>query len=128
MDKAVLVSIDLENGAEVLKILDAADLKPEVAAWLFLPNHESWWLILASRRFDRLGDLEGRKLVYSVWKDAGFPVHKEPSVMILPTSHPFIRDLRRHHGKPRKAVEGVRLGPESLGKWFIEDGYAYRIS
>jgi len=41
---------------------------------------------------------------------------------------PFIRDLRRKHGKLKKVIEGVRLGPETIGKWFIEDGYAYRIS
>src|ERR1017187_115845 len=128
MGKAVLVSIDLVIGAEVLKILDAADLKPNVAVGSFLPYHESWRLVFASRQFDAVGESRARKLVYAALKKADFPTHKEPSFMILPMDDPFIRDLRRHHGKPKKMIEGVRLGPETIGKWFIEDGYAYRIS
>jgi hypothetical protein len=128
MGKALLVSIDLDIGAEVLKILDAAGLKPNVAVGSFLPDHESWRLLFASRQFDAVGQSEARRLVYAALKEADFPVHKEPSFMILPMKDPFIRDLRRHHGKPKKVLEGVRLGPESLGKWFVEDGYAYRIS
>jgi hypothetical protein len=126
MGKALL-SIDIEIGVEVLKVLDAADLRISVAGWLFLPDHESWWLVLASRQFDAVGEREGRGLMYAALKKAGFPIHKEPSAMILAMNHPSIRDLRRKRGK-LKVIEGLRLGPETIGKWFIEDGYAYRIS
>jgi hypothetical protein len=128
MGKALLVSIDLDIGAEVLKILDAADLNPNVAVGLFLPYHDSWRLVFASRHFDAVGESGARKLVYAALKKADFPTYKEPSFIILAMKDPFIRDLRRKSRKLKKVIEGLRLGPESLGEWFIEDGYAYRIS
>ena len=46
--------------------------------------------------------------------------------MILTMNDPFIRDLRRQFGKA-KNVEGMRLR-QTIGDWFIEDAYVYRIS
>ena len=42
-------------------------------------------------------------------------------------SDPFIRDLRRRFGKS-KNVAGMRLGLQTIGNWFVEDAYVYRIS
>jgi hypothetical protein len=47
--------------------------------------------------------------------------------MILPTSDPSIRELRRIFGKT-KSVEGMRLGGQVFGDRFVEDAYVYRIS
>lgn len=125
MAKATLVSIDLDRGAEVLKILDDAQLQIKVAVWLFSPDHEDWFLVLASRHLDGLKD--AYREVNEVLNKAGYPFHKTPSIMILTMNDPFIRDLRKRFGKA-KNVEGMRLGLLTIGNWFLEDGYVYRIS
>jgi hypothetical protein len=46
--------------------------------------------------------------------------------MILEMKDPFIRALRRIFGKA-KSVEGMRLGLQTIGDRFVEDGIVYRI-
>ena len=124
MVKAALVNADIERGAEVLKILDDAQLQMKVAVWLFSPDHENWFLVLASRQLDGSRDAYGA--VNDALRKAGFAIERKPSIMILRMDNPFIKDLRRQFGKA-KNVEGMRLR-QTIGDWFIEDAYVYRIS
>lgn len=127
MDKAALVSIDIQRGAEIVDALEGANVRVSVALWAHLAEYEDWRLVLSSRRFDAmdLGDAYG--LLHDRLADAGFTVEKTPPLMILPMSDPFIRELRRIFGKA-KSVEGMRLGGQMIGDRFVEDAYVYRIS
>jgi hypothetical protein len=127
MDKAALVSVDIENGAQVLAALDKASLKVNVAALVLLSEYEDWRLLLASRTFDTAGVLGAYRLAHQALDGAGFPVEKQPSLLILRITDPSIRELRRIFAKT-KSVAGMRLGGQMIGDRFIEDGYAYRIS
>jgi hypothetical protein len=127
MDKATLVSIDLERGEEVLKVLDGTDLRIKVALWLFSPDRDDWRLVLSSRQLDGAGVRHAYGLVNEALDKAGYPIERIPLLWILPMNDPFIRDLRRLFGKA-KNVEGMRLGLQTIGNWFIEDAYVYRIS
>jgi hypothetical protein len=127
MDKALLVSMDLERGAEVLRILDEANLKVNVASWVVLEEYGDWRLLLCSRRFDEDGLRAAHGLVNRALVAAGFPIEDKPSILILPMTDPFVRTLRRIFAKT-KSVEGMRLGGQQIGNRWVEDGYAYRIS
>jgi len=127
MDKAALVNIDIENAAQVLAALDKAGLKVSVAVLVLLSEYEDWRLVLASRTFDAAGVLGAYRLVHRALDHAGFPVERQPSLLILRMNDPSIRALRRIFAKT-KSVSGMRLGGQMIGDRFIEDGYAYRIS
>jgi|HubBroStandDraft_4_1064222.scaffolds.fasta_scaffold335589_2 hypothetical protein len=127
MDKATLVSIDFERGEEVLKVLDDGDLRIKVALWLFSPDHDDWRLVLASPKLDGDGQTHAYALVNQALRNAGYLIERRPLIWIMPMNDPFIRDLRRRFGKS-KNVEGMRLGLQTIGKWFVEDAYVYRIS
>jgi len=122
-----LVSLDIENGAQVLSALDKAGINVKVAAWLLLSEYEDWRLVLASPTFDSAGVLEGVRLVHQALDDAGFPIERQPSLLILRMNDPSIREIRHIFGKTR-SVAGMRLGGQMVGDRFIEDGYAHRIS
>lgn len=122
-----MVNIDIENGAQVLAALDKAVLRVKVAAWVVLTEYEDWRLMLASPTFDAAGLLKAYGLVHKALDKAGFPVERQPSLLILRMKDPSIRELRRIFAKT-KSVEGMRLGGQMIGDRFIEDGYAYRIS
>jgi len=49
MGNALLVRIDLDEGAEILRILDEAGLKVLVALWIHLEEYIDWRLPLCSR-------------------------------------------------------------------------------
>ncbi len=127
MDKAALVSIDIQRGAEIVDALEGASVQVNVALWAHLTEYEDWRLVLSARRFDAmdLGDAYG--LLHNRLEDVGLTVEKTPPILILPMSDPSIRELRRSFGKT-KSVEGMRLGGQMIGDRFVEDAYVYRIS
>jgi hypothetical protein len=71
--------------------------------------------------------MEAYGLVHGATRAAGFPIQKEPPIMILRMNSPFIKDLRRAYAKST-AVEGRRPGSQLFGGRWVEDGYIYRIS
>ena len=127
MDKAALVSVDLEKGSRILQILDDAGLAVKVALWAVLPEYEDWRLVLSSRKFDERDLGEAYGLMHKALDGAGFPVEHTPTVVILRATDPFIKDLRKTFAKS-KSVEGRRLGGQMIGDRFIEDAYTYRVS
>jgi hypothetical protein len=127
MAQALLVSVDIPAGSEILDVLDRAKVKVSVALWAHLSEYEDWRLILAGRQFDALGLREGYGLLLGTLRDGGIPFEKERPVTILPMTSPFIKDLRRAFAKAR-TVEGMRLGGQVFGDRFVEDAYVYRIS
>jgi hypothetical protein len=127
MDKAALVSVDLENGSKILQILDDAGLRVKVALWAVLPEYEDWRLVLSSRKFDEVDLRAAYGLLHKALDGAGFPLELTPTVVIMKANDPFIRALRKAYGKP-KSIEGMRLGGRSIGDRFIEDADTYRVS
>ena len=127
MGQALLVSVDIPMGAQILRALDDADLKIKVAAWMVLPEYEDWRIVLASPTFDKAGSRKTIRLIREALEAAQFPIDRKPATPVLPMKDPTIRELRRIFGKT-KSVEGMRLGSQMIGGRFIEDGYVYRIS
>ena len=127
MYQTALLSVDLDRGAEVLRVLDQAGLHLDVALWMSTSEHEDWRLVVSGRNLDALGILDAYGLISETLERAGFPLSKKPAVMIFSMKDPFIRHLRRIFSKA-KSVEGMRLGGQVIGDRFIQDGYVYRIS
>jgi len=55
MGQALLVNIDLDMGAEILRIVDKAGVKVNVALWVNLEEYSDWRLLMSSRQFDAVG-------------------------------------------------------------------------
>ncbi len=127
MGQALLVNVDLQAGAEILRIMDTAGVKVSVAAWVVFDEYGDWRLLLSSRQLDAAGPGKASGLVFDALVAADFPVERTPTILILPMADSTVRALRRSFGKAR-AVEGMRLGGQQIGKRWVEDAYVYRIS
>jgi hypothetical protein len=127
MDQALLVTVDIPLGHEVISALETGGIKVNVALWAWLNEYEEWRLVIASRTLDKEGLLETYRLVNDATDAAGISVHRAPRKLILKTTDPFIRELRRMFGK-LKDVEGMRLGSQRFGNRYISDGWVYRIT
>jgi len=127
MDKTTLVSVDLDKGAQILRILDDAKLKVRAALWLYSPDYEDWRLVLSSPQFDAAGPVQAYGLVHDALEAAGVPLEKTPPIMILSMISPFVRTLRKIFGKT-KSVEGMRLGGQTIGDRFVDEAYVYRVT
>ena len=122
-----MVSIDISRGAQILDVLDRAGIKVTAALWMFLSEYEDWRLVISARQFDLPDPRDAYYLLHQSLAAAGVSPRQIPTILILPTSDPLIRELRRIFGKA-KSVEGMRLGGQMFGGRFVEDAYAYRIS
>lgn len=127
MDKTTLVGFEVERGAKIVKILDEAGLQLRVAMWAFLGEYDEWRLVLSAPKFDEGSLQNAYGLLHNALDSAGFPLELTPTIVILRTSEPFIKALRKLFGKA-KSVEGMRLGGQTLGNRYLDDAYVFRIS
>jgi hypothetical protein len=127
MGQALLVNVDLDSGAEILRIMDTAEVKVSVAAWIVLEEYGDWRLLISSRQLDAAGPGKASGLVFDALHAAEFPVKKTPTILILPMTDPTVRALRRYF-RQNKDVEGERIGGQQFGNRWVEDGYVYRVS
>lgn len=125
MDKAPLVEPDYRTGVEFLDALDNANLDVKVALWVYPTEYEEWRLLLASPVLDA-NFSEQYGLIFDGFGAAGIPISHQPSLLVLKMSDPAVKELRRTYRKLKDA-EGTRIGPQSFGGRFIEDGIIYRI-
>ncbi|MGA3044844.1 MAG: hypothetical protein ABSF54_29045 [Bryobacteraceae bacterium] len=129
MVQALLVNVDLDTGAEILRIVEKAGVKVNVALWVNLEEYSDWRLLMSSRQFDAAGSGKASSLVFDALVAADFPVEKTPAILILPTTDSTVRALRRYFGKVKGlTVEGRRIGGQQFGNRWVEDGYVYRVS
>ena len=122
-----MVSMDVSQGSELLATLERAKVKVSVALWMFLAEFDDWRLVISSRQFDTPDPRDAYRRLHDSLAATGVAAKKTPAIIILPTSDPFVRELRRIFGKTR-SVEGMRLGGQMIGDRFVQDAYVYRIS
>jgi|SRR5580700_6399597 hypothetical protein len=127
MGQALLVNIDLNTSAEIIRILDEAPVRVSVALWVSLEEYSDWRFLLSSRQLDAAGPMEAYGLVHDALREAGFPVEKTPPMLILSMADPTVRALRRYF-RQAEIVEGTRVGSQQFGNRWVEDGYVYRVS
>jgi hypothetical protein len=127
MAKALLVKTELEAGAEIVEALDDAGLRVNVAVWATLSEYGGERLILASRDFDDASPRRAYSKVLDALHARGIPHRRVPDMLLLRMKDPFIQEIRKLFGNTASAA-GMRLGGQSFGDRFVEDGYVYRIT
>jgi hypothetical protein len=120
------VNFDIENGDKVIEALDNAGKSPNVALWAKLPDYENWRLVLASEKLDQESQRSAYLQIIEALEKAGIPIHRQPSIFLRPMKNPMIQALRKVFA-PAKDSYGMRLGGQTWGDKFLEDGFVYRI-
>lgn len=120
-----MVNLDLSQGAEIVTALEKGGIKLKAALWMVSPEYEDGRLVLSSDSLKGTDPLKDYEMVVRVLRRSIQKVL--PPILILRTTDPFIRTLRKVFGKTA-SVEGMRLGGQSIGDRYIEDAYVYRIA
>ncbi len=126
MDKAALVSLDIESGNRVIEALDRDGKNPNVALWAKLPEYEEWRLVIASDRLNQAGSLFAYSQINESMKNAGIPMSRRPTIAVRPMDKPFIKELRQVFARTADTY-GMRLGGQTFGDQYLEDAFVYRI-
>lgn len=127
MDKANLVDIDLKRGEKIVSALEDHGLPLALALWVHFSEYEDWRFVIAARKLDSLTPGDAYLRVNQALDRAGFTVRESPALLIMKTTDPFVRELRKMFGKAA-SVAGMRLGGQTWGDRFVDDAYAYKIA
>jgi hypothetical protein len=125
MDQATLVNPDVIAGSNALTALDVAHIRQIVALLVVFPEYGDWRMVISSPSLDQTRQLRAYEQVTKALQ--GRFIYTLPTIMVLPTKDPFIRELRDLFGKT-KDVTGMRLGGQRIGNRFVSNAYVYRIS
>lgn len=127
MDREELVDVNLVILGRIVSLLEDAGIPVLVAMWIKLPEYGDWRLLLASKKFDNLSFGDAAARIHKVLLNGGLEVWEIPSLFILKTSTPFIRDLRKMFRNTAN-VAGMRLGGRMWGDRFVDDALTYKIA
>jgi hypothetical protein len=127
MVKTILVGPDLAVGETILRALDSEGFPVTVAMWLLQKERsDDWVLVISSPLHDQLGSREPYiRLMKIISLKHSLSVSEIP-IRLESNRRPLIKALRKLFGKTA-SVEGMRLGLQSIGGTWIDDGYVYRI-
>jgi hypothetical protein len=126
MDKATLVSFDIESGQRVIDALERDSIIPDVALWAVLPEYEDWRLVIASNDLNQKSLFDSYGSINTAMRKADFSLLNEPVVFFRRMDEPFIEGLRKTFASAANTY-GMRLGGQKFGNQYVEEGFVYRI-
>jgi len=126
MDRSTLVSFDIEAGNQIVEALDRSGLRPNVALWAVLEEYGDARLILASRRFPQRSLHKADEDLLLALRHEQVDFHQLPTILVYKMADKFIQALRDTFAGTQ-SVRGMRLGSQSFGGRYLEEGYVYRI-
>jgi hypothetical protein len=98
----------------------------DVALWATFPEYGDPRLVVAASWLDQESPLVAYGQFGEILRETGFPLRRQPSLLIRRMSDPFIVDLRKRFADIPD-IEGERLGGMTIGGHFLEDGYVYHV-
>ena len=127
MAKTILVGPDLAWGEEILRALDQAKFPITAALWVLRKERsDDWELIVATPLYDKLGAQPAYLRLIEVLSANGPVALSDLPIKLESSTRPLIKALRKTFGNTA-SVKGMRLGLQSIGGTWIDDGYVYRI-
>lgn len=127
MDRQFLV--DVERVASSHAAEEIRERRPDIGVIVAakFSDYSSPRLVLASTQFEDVSLLPSYKEVLSILGEMGDEQEDVPSLLLLPETDSFIRDLRRNVGRVNRST-GMHIEGRSLGDRFLEDGYVFHVN
>jgi hypothetical protein len=124
MAQSTLVNSDLDEGAALVRALDAARFPVMAAMWLYMPEHEDWKLTIASPEAKSL--IDGYVKMSEIAKSAGLDDFDLSRTRLVPPSDKTVSTLSR--ARRLEGLGGVRITGNMINGVFVEDAYVYRAA
>ena len=125
MVETPLVNADLEVGADIVRILEAAEIELTLAMWVYLDDQGIWQFLLVSPQLDPDRPREPSR-VKDLLEAAGLRRRRIPGIWIKRLTDKPIKELRKRV-KIYPYEEGDRVGKFYIDHDWIEDAYIYRL-
>lgn len=119
----------IKEGANLLKVLDKSVIIPVAFFWFYLPENESWRLVVASEYFDKHIPAENyKKLLEVCGNEVSFKNIGISNISLIPTSNMLVHLLGTAIKTNKDSTAGIRFTKNVINNIFVEDAYIYRLS
>jgi hypothetical protein len=123
MYKTVLVKQMIEDGARLIKKLDAVDIDVQAAAWFDDPEKMAWKLVIVTSVASNPGPLEAYMRIQQAMNGLNFNIALDDIVVMSPNSRKFENFKRMMEG----VAKGELLHPKGSSEGVaFDDAYVYR--
>jgi hypothetical protein len=116
----------IDEGASLLKRLDAEKAKITAAFWFYLENSDTWTLIIASPMVQSQGPKELYGQIQKLLSNGSALSLRDISV--LPSDDPIPKLLSAAVKTGANDISGIRFSRNTINGHFIEDAYIYRLA
>lgn len=127
--KEALTNEMIEAGAELTRCLDGAHFAVSASLWSYLPDSNSWRLIIASSVAKISGPRKAYRKIQSVLNKIR---DEEPTITLSNISVVEPKDrlvtLLKFAIKTVPGISGIRFSRNAIDGQFIEDVYVYRLT
>lgn len=126
--KETLAGEMIAAGTDLIARLDKAGFSVFAALWLYVPESETWRLIIASPAVRLDGPKKAYKKIQSVLARAPMAIPRIAlnDVTVLDSKDTFI-SLLKAAIQTDNGISGIRLIKTAINGLFIEDAYIYRM-
>jgi len=123
MYKTVLVRQLIDDGANLLKLLDKRGFPIHAAAWFYDPEKSSWMLVIVTIAASKPGPLEAYMQIQAAMTGQDLTISLDDIIVMSPTSGKFEEFKRALEGVARGALLNPKASPEGV---VFDDAYVYR--
>lgn len=117
----------IDSGEELLKQIDAANVRVDAALWLYFPDIDSWKLMLSMPEIIKKGPKATYREVQKAFsKMKGERPISLDDVSIAKKDAPILK-LLRIVIKTGAGISNIRFSRNTINGVIIEDAYIYRL-
>jgi len=118
-----------EQGAALLRKLDAAGIKTTAALWIYLETSDTWRFLVASPDVQSKGPKQiYERIQRAVGSDTDMEEIRLQDISVVPPDEPLIQLLRVAIRTGVDDVSGIRFRRNTINGQVIEDAYIYRLT
>jgi hypothetical protein len=128
MDKTLLVDVNVEQAAKLIRLLDKTELEVHSALWLYSPEEDKWRLVIATPMIERRGPQRAYMVIQKIL--ANNPEFSDLSFMdislVSERNSKLINTLRKAI-QTGKEIANIRFSRNVIDGEYLEDAIILRM-
>lgn len=121
--------LKIELGKSILSLLDQKGVCPTAFLWFYLPDNNSWRLVIASKKFDNKDQKDNyQDFIKTFGSEKSIKEVDLSNITILSGQNDLLSLLKVAIKTPHDATDGIKFTSNVINGVFIDDAYIYRLS
>lgn len=131
MDKEENIKLDsslINDGIEVIKVLDQTVARPTSVFWFYFSDLKSWRLIISSPYYSNKDSQDCYKDFIDKTSKTKFTILKISDVTLVPPDNDLVNLLKVAIKTESNSILDIQFTSNTINGVFIQNSYIYRLS